>query len=159
MSGRDLLICAADRPRVAIDDWLNAAAVAEKVAWIRGANDGLTVLLFLHVPGQTACFECEQMASYARYDWYGEMLRYARDVIGDRTINPCTAPVAGTIGNIAALEAVKYLTGASTPVIWGRKMGFDLRAMESWYADGEKQYNCPVCGHLDRLSVAASWRK
>jgi molybdopterin/thiamine biosynthesis adenylyltransferase len=149
-TGRDLLICAADRPRVRIYDWLNEAAVAQQVAWIRGANDGLTVLLFLHVPGETACFECEQRASYSRYDWYGDMLSYATDVIGDRTINPCTAPVAGIIGNIAALEAVKYLTGAATPVIRGRKMGFDLRGMETWYSDGEKQADCPVCSHLDR---------
>jgi molybdopterin/thiamine biosynthesis adenylyltransferase len=147
-AGRDLVICAADRPRVRIYEWLNQAAAEERVAWIRGANDGTTVLLFMHVPGETACFECEQIAAHAKYDWYKELLRHATDVIGDRTINPCTAPVAGIIGNICALEAVKYLTGVIDPVIKNRRMGFDLRGMSTWFTDGERQSDCPVCGSL-----------
>jgi molybdopterin/thiamine biosynthesis adenylyltransferase len=147
-AGRDLVICAADRPRVRIYEWLNQAAVNEQVGWIRGANEGMTALLFLHVPGESACFECEQMAVSAHDPWYDERIRYATEVVGDRTINPCTAPAAGVIGSICALEAVKYLTGVAKPVIHNRRMGFNLRSMESWFNDGRRQDDCPICAHL-----------
>jgi molybdopterin/thiamine biosynthesis adenylyltransferase len=145
LAGRDLLVCAADRPRIRIYEWLNEAAVAEGVAWIRGANDGLTVNTFLHVPGETACFACEQRYALANYPRYGALLEFARDVLGDRTVNPCTAPIAGLIGSLTALEAVKYLSGAATPVIYNRKLTFDLQTLETRVTDGVRDLDCPVC--------------
>jgi molybdopterin/thiamine biosynthesis adenylyltransferase len=146
MSGRDLLVCAADRPRVLLYKWLNAAALAEGVAWLRGANDGMTVNLFLHEPFRTACFECVELEAEQTHPHFRPMQRYVLDVIGDRTINPCIAPVAGLIGNLAAFEAVKYLTGAAQPVIYGRKIAFDLLRMETDFADGRRLPDCPACG-------------
>lgn len=147
-SGRDLVVCAADRPRIVIYDWLNAAAIAEGVAWIRGANDGLTVNSFMHVPGRTACFECEQRHALSRYPWYAALMTYAKHQLGDRTVNPCTAPVAGLIGSLTALEAVKFLTGAATPVTLNRKLIFDLQTMETRFAEGMIDPQCPRCRHL-----------
>jgi molybdopterin/thiamine biosynthesis adenylyltransferase len=148
LRGRDLLVCAADRPRIRIYEWLNAAAVAERVAWIRGANDGLTVNMFLHVPGETACFECEQRHALATVPSYGALMQYAMDVVGDRTVNPCTAPVAGLIGGITALEAVKYLSGAAPSVIHNRKLTVDLQTFETRFAEGHRQPDCSACGQL-----------
>jgi thiazole/oxazole-forming peptide maturase SagC family component len=147
-AGRDLVICAADRPRIRIYEWLNAAAVAEGVAWIRGANDGLTINSFLHVPGETACFECEQRRALATFPWYAARLEFAKETLGDRTVNPCTAPVAGLIGNLTALEAVKYLSGAATPVIQNRKLTVDLQTLETRLSDGARDPECSVCSHL-----------
>lgn len=156
LAGRDLLVCAADRPRIRIYEWLNAAAVAEGVAWVRGANDGLTVNLFLHVPGATACFECEQLAARAHYPWYGRLVRHAMEELGDRTVNPCTAPIAGLIGNLTALEVVKYLTGIAQPASFNRKLAFDLRTLEVTSRQGERRPGCPVCGDGGgRAEVAA----
>jgi molybdopterin/thiamine biosynthesis adenylyltransferase len=146
-AGRDLVICAADRPRVHLYRWLNEAALAERVAWIRGANDGLTVQLFLHVPHQTACFQCVETDADRTHRWYRPMQRYVVEVIGDRTINPCIAPVSGMIGNLAAFEAVKFLTGAATPTIYGRKLGFDLMRMETDFAEAERLPDCSACGN------------
>src|SRR5882672_623638 len=146
MAGRDLSVCAADRPRVLLYEWLNKAALEEGIAWIRGANDGLTVNLFLHVPRETACFACVETEAARTHSWYTPMQRYVVDVIGDRTINPCIAPVAGMIGNLAALEAVKYLTGMARPVIYGRKLAIDIQRMETSFAEGRRLDDCPACG-------------
>lgn len=146
--GRDLLVCAADRPRIRIYEWLNAASIAEGVAWVRGANDGLTINSFLHVPGVTACFECEQRHALATFPWYAGRLAFARDVLGDQTVNPCTAPVAGLIGSLTALEVVKYLSGAADPVTRGRKLTLDLQTLETRLTDGERDLACPACSHL-----------
>lgn len=155
-TGRDLVVCAADRPRIRIYEWLNRASVAEGVAWVRGANDGLTVNSFLHVPGQTACFECEQRYALATYPGYATRLSFARDVLGDQTVNPCTAPVAGLIGSLTALEAVKYLTGMAEPVIRDRKLTVDLQTLQTRHTDGVKDPDCPVCGHLGRSAREAA---
>lgn len=148
IAGQDLLVCAADRPRILLYEWLNAAALKYQVPWIRGANDGMTVNLFLHEPGKTACFECEQQRAYALSPWYKPLITYAMEHFEDRTINPCTAPVAGLIGNLAALEVVKHITGVIPPAIYNRKLVFDLRTMEIFYVEGERQENCPACGTL-----------
>jgi molybdopterin/thiamine biosynthesis adenylyltransferase len=155
MAGRDLVVCAADRPRVLLYHWLNEAALAERTAWIRGANDGLTVNLFLHVPYETACFLCVEEEAARTHSWYRPMERYVVEELGDRTINPCTAPVAGMIGNLAALEAVKFLTGAAEPVIRNRKMSLDLQRMETQFPEGHRLPDCPACGD-PRLASAAS---
>jgi bacteriocin biosynthesis cyclodehydratase domain-containing protein len=156
MRGRNLLICAADRPRIRIYDWLNEAALIEGVPWVRGANDGLTVNLFLHVPGQTACFACEQRRAHATVPGYGATIRYAMEHVGDRTVNPCTAPVSGLIGSLVALEAVKLLTGVTQPVILNRKLIFDLQTMQIRFNDGVRDPGCEACGHLDVQMPPAS---
>ncbi|GAA5185835.1 ThiF family adenylyltransferase [Rugosimonospora acidiphila] len=154
MRGRDLLICAADRPRIRLYDWLNEAALDEGVPWVRGANDGLTVNLFLHAPGRTACFACEQRAAHANIPGYGATIRYAMEHLGNRTVNPCTAPVAGLIGSLVALEAVKLLTGVAEPTILNRKLIFDLQTMQIRFKEGEYDPTCDVCGHLPNTATA-----
>lgn len=148
MAGQDFFVCAADRPRVRIYEWLNKAALAEHVPWMRGANDGLTVNMFLHVPQKTACFECEQLRAASTYSWYRAQMNHVIENLGDRTINPCTAPIAGIIGNLAAWEIVKFLTGIMVPASYNRKMIVNLRDMEISYLEGERQVNCPACGNL-----------
>lgn len=154
MASQDFFVCAADRPRVRLYEWLNEAAVAEGVPWLRGANSGLTVTLYLHVPGRTACFECEQIEARRRVRLYEQIVRHAMEEVGDRTVNPCTAPVAGLIGNLAALEVVKHLTGIAPSVLENRMMALDLRTLEPVFREGTRQTNCGVCGALQPLDRA-----
>lgn len=145
--GQDLLICAADRPRIRIYEWVNQAALLEKVPWVRGANDGLTVNSVLHVPGETACFECGQLHSKEKWPWYENVLRYVMNTVGDRTVNPCISPVAGLIGHLTALETVKFLTKISRPVILGRKLRINLQTLETHLTpEATRLPDCPVCG-------------
>ena len=153
MAGRDLIICAADRPRFVLYEWLNEAALSVGIPWIRGANDGLTVNLFLHVPYETACFRCVEQEAALTHPWYLPMQRYVVEVIGDQTINPCIAPVAGMIGNLAALEAVKHLTGLAPSVIHGRKLIVDIHTMETTFAEGHRLDDCSACGSRDAVAV------
>jgi molybdopterin/thiamine biosynthesis adenylyltransferase len=146
MAGRDLVVCAADRPRIQLYHWLNEAAFAENVTWLRGAQGGLTINMMMHVPGQTACFECIEVDGRAKFPWYETLKRYWMDVIGDRTLNPCMAPLAGMIGNLTALEAVKHLTGMAEPAVLGRMLIFDLQRMDVEFVRPERMADCPVCG-------------
>jgi molybdopterin/thiamine biosynthesis adenylyltransferase len=157
VSGQDLLICAADRPRVRIYDWINEAALLEHTPWIRGANDGLTVNSFFHVPGKTACFECVQTWSREKHAWFDEVLCYVQEQIGDRTVNPCTSPVAGLIGHLTALEALKFLTGIAEPAFYGRKLTFNLQTLETLFGPVvERHPRCRQCGQGAREQEAAA---
>ncbi|HEY5833450.1 HesA/MoeB/ThiF family protein [Streptomyces sp.] len=145
MADRDLMICAADRPRVLLYRWLNTAALATGTPWIRGANDGLTVNMFLHIPHRTACYTCVEREAERTQPEYEPMQRYVMEAIGDRTVNPCTAPVAGMIGHLTALETVKYLTGIAEPAIAGRKLTLDLLHMDTAVAELKRIPDCPDC--------------
>ncbi|MFB4284410.1 ThiF family adenylyltransferase [Nonomuraea sp. MTCD27] len=155
MAGRDLIICAADRPRIQLYQWLNEAALAEGIAWVRGSQSGLTVNLMMHIPQESACFQCAEQDALAKFPWYGPSQRYFMDVIGDRTVNPCMAPLAGMIGNLAALEAVKYLTGMAEPVIRGRMLFIDLLRMNTEFAEPGRLADCTACGSAVAPAVSA----
>jgi molybdopterin/thiamine biosynthesis adenylyltransferase len=155
MAGRDLLICAADRPRILLYEWLNEAALTEGIAWVRGAQAGLTANLMMHVPHQTACFQCCEEEAAAKFSWYEPLVRYWVDVIGDRTVNPCMAPLAGMVGNLAALEVVKYLTGMADPVILGRMLIVDLQRMATEVAEPNRRADCTACGAAVGAAVGA----
>ncbi|MFB9369296.1 HesA/MoeB/ThiF family protein [Kitasatospora albolonga] len=144
-TGRDLVVCAADRPRLRIYEWFNAAALAEDVPWVRAGNSGLTVSAFLHVPRETACFDCVQRTAREQSADYAAAATYIVEQLGETGVNPCTAPVAGLVGNITALEVTKQLTGAAVPAIRGRRLVLDLQRMEIEYADGIRRPDCPSC--------------
>ena len=59
--------------------------------------------------------------------------------------NGVLAPLVGVVGSIQAIEAIKVLTGAGTPLV-GKLMLFDALQME-WRTIGLKpDPACPVCG-------------
>ncbi|ATL25051.1 HesA/MoeB/ThiF family protein [Streptomyces formicae] len=150
-AGRDLVICAADRPRVRIYEWFNAASVGAGVPWVRGGNTGLTVSLFLHAPGRTACFACVQRTTHEELPWYEAASRYLAENLATGTFNPCTAPVAGLLGSIVALDTVKYLTGVAAPAALGRRLLIDLARMDVAYSEEEpRRPDCLVCGDAPR---------
>ena len=70
----------------------------------------------------------------------------ARDHLGDRTVNPCIAPVAGLIGSLTAFETIKFLSGAAAPVALGRKVTIDLQDLAVRATDGLRDADCPRCG-------------
>ncbi|MFC7307033.1 HesA/MoeB/ThiF family protein [Streptomyces monticola] len=146
---RDLVICAADRPRVRIYEWFNAASVAANTPWMRGGNTGLTVSMFLHDPGRTPCFACVQRSTHEELPWYAAASRYMTEELATGTFNPCTAPVAGLLGSMVALDVVKHLTGIAEPAALGRRLMVDLARMDVSYSEEKpRRADCTVCGHL-----------
>ncbi len=139
----DLLVCAADRPRVDLDRWLNTAALASGRPWMRGSSVGLTAVLDLFVPGRTACAEC-RLAPDA--DGSGD--RHLVDAIrslGDVAVSPCVAPVAGLLGSLAALEAMKVLTGITPSALLDHQLVVDLPNAELHHLPDPPHPTCPTC--------------
>jgi molybdopterin/thiamine biosynthesis adenylyltransferase len=148
----DLTICAADRPRVDLDRWINAAALQHNRPWMRGASVGLTAALDLFVPGQTSCAEC-RLRTDEDSEADAEFVEQIRN-LGDITVSPCISPVAGMLGALAAWEATKFLTGLAPTPLLENQIVIDVPNAEIHHLPDPRMESCPVCS----TSTAAEGR-
>jgi molybdopterin/thiamine biosynthesis adenylyltransferase len=156
IAGFDFLVCAADRPRVLIHSWLNAAAAAERVPWAWGSNSGLTAQMGMLHPGRTACLECQERTDRARHPWYDAAQRWEREVLGERDVNPCIAPVSMMLGGMLALDVVFFLTRATPPASCGATLSVDLPSGERERRAVETHPDCATCARAAAPERAAA---
>jgi bacteriocin biosynthesis cyclodehydratase domain-containing protein len=83
------------------------------------------------VPGRTPCLACLVPA---------EPPAWRRDF-------PVFGAVAGAVGSLGALEAIKVLAGFGEPLL-GRLLLCDLRSMAFRRLAVHRRPGCPVCGRL-----------
>ncbi len=107
---------------------LNQACVRQGKPMIESAVGGTEGYLTTIVPGRTACLSCMGLESR---DW---SLPFA--VIG---AVPCA------MGSLAALEAIKILTGYGSPLL-DTLLLFDVETSRTRYLKVQRDPDCPVCG-------------
>ena len=86
---------------------LNRAAVAARVPLIDAAHWGMGGTLCVFQPGQTACLEC----------LYPDTPPFEEHF-------PVVGAISAALGSLAALEAIKILSGSGQPM-WGRLFTYD----------------------------------
>lgn len=145
IAGFDFLVCAADRPRVLIHRWSNAASALEAVPWAWGSNAGLTAQMGMLCPGLTGCLECADRINRGRHSWYDTARRWETEVLGERDVNPCIAPVSMMLGGALALDVVFFLSQATPPASYGATTSFDLRSAERHHRPLERHPDCATC--------------
>jgi molybdopterin/thiamine biosynthesis adenylyltransferase len=131
VEGQDLVVDCSDsfETRYAV----NAACCAAGIDLVEGGAVGWSGLVMTIVPGRTACYRCafpvepEDAQSCAEAG--------------------ITGPVAGVIGSLQALEALKFLTGAVPPLV-DAFLSFDLASMETTRVSVKRRSDCPDCGSL-----------
>jgi molybdopterin-synthase adenylyltransferase len=116
-------------------DLLNEACVRWRKPMVEAAMDGMEAYLTTIVPGQTPCLSCI-FPEKPEWDNHGF------GVLG---------AVPGTLACLAALEAIKLITGFGTPLL-SQLMTMDLSRMEFAKRRSHRDPNCPVCGNR------APWR-
>jgi molybdopterin/thiamine biosynthesis adenylyltransferase len=107
---------------------LNRAAVAAGIPLIDAAQWGLSGTLTVVRPGQTACLEC----------LYPSPPPFEEDF-------PVVGAISAAIGSLAALEAIKILSGAGRP-LWGRMLTYDAHAGFVSSVQLARRPDCPCCG-------------
>jgi molybdopterin/thiamine biosynthesis adenylyltransferase len=122
----DLVIAAA--PTFAERFRLNRAAVACGVPMIDAAQWGMTGTLIAIQPRVTACLRCV----YPEDPPFEEMF-------------PVVGAISGALGNLAALEAIKILSGAGRPVFGSLLLIDGYRGHES-RLQLRRDPACPCCG-------------
>ncbi len=109
---------------------LNAAAVEARIPLIDAAQWGMTGTLMVFRPGTTACLECV----YPEKPPFEEFF-------------PVIGAISSAIGSLAALEAIKILSGAGQP-LWGKMLTYDGFHSLSTTVELAHRPDCPCCSHL-----------
>jgi molybdopterin-synthase adenylyltransferase len=125
----DLVIDAA--PLFAERFAMNAAAVSQRKPLIECAMYDMEAQLTTILPGRTPCLAC--LHPDTPPSWKRQF--------------PVFGAVAGTIGCLAAVEAIKMLSGLGEPLA-GRLLLCDLRAMSFRTLHITRDPACTVCGRL-----------
>jgi len=107
---------------------LNRAAAAAGIPFIDAAQWGMTGTLAVCKAGETACLECV----YPQAPPFEKLF-------------PVVGAISAATGSLAALEAIKILSGEGTP-LWGKMLTYDGFRGEVYKTELSKRADCPVCG-------------
>jgi molybdopterin-synthase adenylyltransferase len=88
------------------------------------------------IPGQSACLSC----------------RVAAEPTGWKRRFPVFGAVAGTVGCLGAMEAIKLICGVGEPLV-NRLLTFDLREMRFRMIRTQRRRDCQVCGMGREVSI------
>ena len=112
---------------------LNRAAVTAGVPLVDAAQWGMTGTLLAVDPGRTACLQC----IYPTAPEFEELF-------------PVVGAISAATGSLAALEAIKILSGAGRPA-FGRLWAIDGYRGASRQLQLERNPDCPCCGTASAL--------
>lgn len=110
---------------------MNRAAVGQRKPLIECAMYDLEASLTSVIPGETPCLRC--WTPEAPPAWRREF--------------PVFGAVSGTVGCLAAMEAIKILAGIGEPLA-GTLLTCDLRTMSFARRRLQRNAACPVCKHV-----------
>jgi len=115
---------------------LNRAAVQAGVPLIDAAQWGMSGTLAVFQSGRTACLQCV----YPDAPPFEELF-------------PVVGAISSAIGSLAALEAIKILSGTGKP-LWGRMLTYDAYNGYVNTVQLARRADCPCCGHLAQDSTS-----
>ena len=107
---------------------LNRAALAAGIPLVDAAQWGMTGTLFVMRPGETACLQC----AYPSPPPFEEFF-------------PVVGAISAATGSLAALEAVKILSGCGHP-LWGQMLVYDGFHGSMRKFTVERDPACSACG-------------
>jgi molybdopterin/thiamine biosynthesis adenylyltransferase len=131
IEGQDLVVDCSDsfETRYAI----NKACCEAGIDLVEGGAVGWSGLVMTIVPGRTACYRCAFPVTPEDAQSCAEA--------------GITGPVAGVIGSLQALEALKFLTGSMPPLV-DAFLSLDLGSLETLRVSVHRRPDCPDCGSL-----------
>ncbi|MFG6095871.1 HesA/MoeB/ThiF family protein [Leptothoe sp. ISB3NOV94-8A] len=116
-------------------DLLNSACVRWQKPMVEAAMNSMEAYLTTIVPGHTPCLTC---LFPEKPDWD----RWGFGVLG---------AVSGTLACLAALEAIKLITGLGEPLL-GQLLTMDLARAEFAKRRSYHDPNCPTCGQMTQVA-------
>jgi molybdopterin/thiamine biosynthesis adenylyltransferase len=111
---------------------LNRACVELRKPMIEAAMYGMEGNMTVIVPGETPCLACLTPEKPVWWETYGF---------------PVLGAVSAALGCLAAVEAIKVLTGFGE-TLKGKMLAYDANAMEFLKFPLQRRPGCPVCGNL-----------
>ena len=107
---------------------LNRAAVDARIPLVDAAQWGMTGTLIVVEPGRTACLECVYPTPPPFEEFF-----------------PVVGAISSATGSLAALEAIKILSGTGTPLS-GKLLTYDGFHARTTTLSLSRNQACPTCG-------------
>jgi bacteriocin biosynthesis cyclodehydratase domain-containing protein len=146
LDGADALVHAADWPPYEILRWADEACRSAGVPYITaGQVPPVLKIGPTYVPGRSACFACQELATREAYPLYAELAAHRRD---HETAATTLGPASGVVGTLLAMEVMHLLLGSQPPATEGRALLVDMRTLETRWETVERRADCPACNHL-----------
>ncbi|HET8547218.1 MAG TPA: TOMM precursor leader peptide-binding protein [Bryobacteraceae bacterium] len=150
IAGSHFVVNCVDEGNISLVYKLNRVCLKLRIPWISAAASGLEVIVGPAVyPGETACYMCYRMRLVAcadkpeaEFDFQSYLDRRKRD---DSSRHANLVFGVGIAGQLAALEAVKALSGAGQPATRGKLQIIDLRDLSSSRHVVLRKPWCPAC--------------
>jgi molybdopterin/thiamine biosynthesis adenylyltransferase len=108
---------------------LNRAAVQAGIPFVDAAQWGMNGTLIVTRPGETACLECV----YPDEPPFEEFF-------------PVVGAISSAIGSLAALEAIKILSGCGEP-LWGKMLSYEGYQARVTTFQLRRRSDCLCCGN------------
>ena len=141
--GSSLVVDAADRPAHDIERWVNEACFAHGVPYITMSHfPPFARVGPLYVPGETGCFNCQELAYRRSYELYDHIVEQRRSAPSPAAT---LGPVCAFIGGQVALDVVHHLTGLCAPASRGKVRIFDTRTLTVTAEPVPRDPLCEVC--------------
>jgi bacteriocin biosynthesis cyclodehydratase domain-containing protein len=96
----------------------------------------------LYVPGETGCFNCQELAYRRSYELYDHIVDQRR---GAPSPAATLGPVCAFVGGQVALDVVHHLTGICAPASRGTVRIFDTRTLTVSEKAVPRDPLCEVC--------------
>jgi adenylyltransferase/sulfurtransferase len=148
--GSDLVICCVDPAEASLAYKLNRACMSERICWTSCVVSGFEAVLGPTVrPHETACYLCYKMRSVACAEspedefTFQQFLDHRKRDDTDRRENLVFS--VGLAANVLGLEAVKLLTGITSPDTIGHILIIDLVQPAFERHVVLRHPRCPVC--------------
>jgi bacteriocin biosynthesis cyclodehydratase domain-containing protein len=143
VEGADAVVVTADWPIYELARWVSRTCLAARVPWIAASQVPPLVRVGpAHLPGRSACLECQERAARRAYPLYDELARWRQ---AHPTVATTLGWASGLVGSLLAGEVVHLLTGIVEPATIGTAVTIDLRTLEVTRDAVDRDPDCPAC--------------
>ncbi|ECI8027117.1 ThiF family adenylyltransferase [Salmonella enterica subsp. enterica serovar Ramatgan] len=146
ITGHDLVICVADKPRDKMVKWLNEACCGQRIPFINGGLDQRRALFYSVIPGITGCVECWH-SSVPEGSVQKQIINTDLATEKDYSVPaPAMSALVSVAAGVMVSEAIKILTGLQPPALSNKSKCFlfddlTITEAESWSLNPE----CHCC--------------
>jgi bacteriocin biosynthesis cyclodehydratase domain-containing protein len=162
--GFHVIAVTTDRPEFSVYEEMNRASLRHGIPWITcsplNSVEGAVGPFF--VPFETCCYRCYDLrvkSNIAGYSEYIAFEAYALKRNGRVPEYGYLPAFPNVLGNLAALELVKHLTGFIPPETYGRVLSINFITLHTQIHEVLKLPRCPDCGPPSHLPPIALWSK
>lgn len=124
------IICAADRPSVLLNEWINTICLEKNIPWIYGGNSESVSYYRLIKPHITSCYMCNE-SNFNNNDQYEaiEKIKYIKD-FQPSPENNCIASSSSILGSMMVFDFIKYVTNMAPTKSESSIIKIDYATME-----------------------------